>query len=101
MRYKEEPIEKWNGGVITFERHNMILRVISYDKHQNTFLCIKLNDVEPLHVNLTAASHREVIPAPEKFIGRFVEVDTLEPMIYLGTNTRFVEARQVGMLNND
>lgn len=76
----------------------MILRVMSYNKHDNTFLCVEKGTDEPLYnVNLTMGYSRENCPQPNKFIGSFVKIDELKPILFIGTNALIIRDKQIGM----
>lgn len=69
----------------------MILRVTSYNKTDNTYLCFD-DKGTAYKVNLTAwmdEDHKDPI-------GHFVEVSDLVPYIYHGTRPRIVNCRQIG-----
>lgn len=66
----------------------MILRVTSYNRTDNTYLCFD-DKGTAYKVNLIFENH-------EYPIGRFVEVSDLVPYIYHGTRPRIVNCRQIG-----
>lgn len=94
--FAEEKVISNRSGT---RRRLMLLRVVSYNKTMRAHFCIDDVTGEAYTVNLIMDFHEFGgirTPSYEKFIGKFVTVRELKPLLYMGTKVKLVEHKQIG-----